>query len=145
MGRWSRRLAPLFIDFAGIVAAGRVLDVGCGTGSLSFCLARNPGIVEVEGLDFSPAYIDHAKRQNGDPRLNFRVGNACALPFPIASFDHTLAMLVLQFIPDACQSAFKFDPVSASNFAPFERRFLTVALASSELVGVAETGRARVA
>jgi hypothetical protein len=42
-----------------------------------------------------------------------------------------------------CQSAFKFDPVSASNFDPFERRVLTVALASSELVGVAETGRAR--
>ena len=44
----------------------------------------------------------------------------------------------------ACQSAFKFDPVSASNFDPLERRVLTVALASSELAGVAETGRARV-
>jgi hypothetical protein len=43
-----------------------------------------------------------------------------------------------------CQSAFKFDPVSASNFDPFERRVLTVALASSELAGVAETRRARV-
>jgi len=46
---------------------------------------------------------------------------------------------------NGCQSAPKFDPVSASNFAPFERRVLTVALASSELAGVAETGRARVA
>ena len=44
-----------------------------------------------------------------------------------------------------CQSAFKFDPGSASNFDPFERRGLTVALASSELAGVAETWRARVA
>ena len=43
-----------------------------------------------------------------------------------------------------CQSAFKFDPVSASNFDPFERRVLAVALAPSELVGVAETARARV-
>src|SRR5438046_3884859 len=42
-----------------------------------------------------------------------------------------------------CQSAFKFDPVSASNFDPFERRGLAVALASSELAGVAETWRAR--
>ena len=46
---------------------------------------------------------------------------------------------------DACQSAFKFDPVSASNFDPFERRGLAVALASSELAGVAETWRARAA
>ena len=43
-----------------------------------------------------------------------------------------------------CQSAFKFDPVSASNFDPFERRVLTVALVSSELAGIAETRRARV-
>ena len=46
---------------------------------------------------------------------------------------------------DICQSAFKFDPVSASNFDPFERRVLAVALASSELAGVAETWRARAA
>lgn len=44
-----------------------------------------------------------------------------------------------------CQSAPKFDPGSASNFDPFERRVLTVALASSELAGVAETWRARAA
>ena len=44
-----------------------------------------------------------------------------------------------------CQSALKFDPVSASNCDPFERRVLTVALASSVLAGVAETWRARAA
>ena len=38
-----------------------------------------------------------------------------------------------------CQSAPNFDPVSASNFDPLERRVLTVALAPSELVGVAKT------
>ncbi len=44
----------------------------------------------------------------------------------------------------ACQSAPKFDPRSASNFDPLWRRVLAVALAPSELVGVAETARARV-
>ena len=44
-----------------------------------------------------------------------------------------------------CQSAFKLDPGSASNFDPFGRRVLAVALAPSELVGVAETVRARAA
>ena len=43
-----------------------------------------------------------------------------------------------------CQSAPKFDPRSASNFDPLERRVRAVALAPSELVGVAETARARV-
>jgi hypothetical protein len=44
-----------------------------------------------------------------------------------------------------CQSALNFDPVSASNFDPFARRGLRVALDSSELAGIAETRRARVA
>lgn len=44
-----------------------------------------------------------------------------------------------------CQSAFKFDPGSASNFDPFDRAGLAVALVSSEPAGVAETRRARVA
>ena len=43
-----------------------------------------------------------------------------------------------------CQSASNFDPRSASNFDPLERPVRVVALAPSELVGVAETGRARV-
>ena len=44
-----------------------------------------------------------------------------------------------------CQSALDRDPISASKKDPFERRVLAVALAPSELAGVAETARARVA
>jgi ubiquinone/menaquinone biosynthesis C-methylase UbiE len=100
MGRWSRRLAPLLIDFADIRLADRVLDVGCGTGNLSVCLARTPGIGSVSGIDLSHAYIEHARRKNDDSRLNFEVGNACALPFADAHFDHSLSMLALQFTTD---------------------------------------------
>ena len=39
MGRWSSRLAPLRIQFATIEEASSILDVGCGTGSLSFAPA----------------------------------------------------------------------------------------------------------
>ena len=39
MGRWSRRLAPLFVTFVGVRDGEKVLDVGCGTGSLSATLA----------------------------------------------------------------------------------------------------------
>ena len=99
MGRWSRRLAPLFIRFAGITGAVRVLDVGCGTGNLAICLANDPEIVSVRGLDLSSAYVEFANRQNVDVRLGFQVGDAQTLPFPDASFDHTVSMLLLQFVP----------------------------------------------
>jgi ubiquinone/menaquinone biosynthesis C-methylase UbiE len=101
MGRWSRRLAPLLIGFAGIGGAARVLDVGCGTGSLGFCLAHDREILSVRGLDISPAYVEYAQRRNSDARLGFEVGDACALPFADASFDHAVSMLCLQFISRA--------------------------------------------
>jgi SAM-dependent methyltransferase len=99
MGRWSRRLGPKFIEFAGIKDADCVLDVGCGTGSLTSTLARNPSIRDLHGIDFSAAYIEHAKREHSASRIQFQVGDACALPFEDKKFDHTLSMLVLQFIP----------------------------------------------
>ncbi len=101
MGRWSRLLAPRFIAFAGIGSGERVLDVGCGTGNLSLSLVENPHIGAVAGVDFSSTYVEHAQRKTSDPRINFQVGDACALPFANASFDHSLSMLVLQFIPQA--------------------------------------------
>lgn len=99
MGRWSRRLAPLFIEFAGITGGQRVLDLGCGTGSLTFALAQNPRIDAIQGIDISPIYVEHARVCTRDSRLDFQVGDACALPFANATFDHSLSMLVLQFVP----------------------------------------------
>jgi ubiquinone/menaquinone biosynthesis C-methylase UbiE len=99
MGRWSRRLAPLFVRFAGAIGPLRVLDVGCGTGSLTSCLAQDPDIVSVRGVDVSHAYIDHAMRRNLDPRVEFQVADACALPFPDACIDCAVSMLMLQFVP----------------------------------------------
>jgi SAM-dependent methyltransferase len=100
MGRWSRRLATAFLEFAGAADGERVLDVGCGTGSLTFALARRPGLRSICGVDYSAAYIDHAKRLHNDPRIEFRTGDACTLPFPDAAFDRVLALLVLHFVAE---------------------------------------------
>ena len=101
MGRWSRRLAPKLIAFADVTSGERVLDVGCGTGSLAFALSANPAIGSICGIDLAPAYVAYAAQHNSDPRVAFQVGDATKLPFADASFDHALSLLVLQFIPDA--------------------------------------------
>jgi len=100
MGRWSQILAPRFIAFTGVASGDRVLDVGCGTGNLSLALAENSSIGTVVGVDFSPAYVSYARTRTSDPRIAFHEGDGCALTFADASFDHSLSMLVLQFIPN---------------------------------------------
>ncbi len=100
MGRHSRSLAPLFVAFAATGAEGKALDVGCGTGNLAVELAKNPNLKSIEAFDFSPAYIAYAKARKADPRINFQTADACAIPFNNGSFDLTLSMLVLAFIPE---------------------------------------------
>jgi SAM-dependent methyltransferase len=104
MGRWSRRLAGPFLDFVGAENGECVLDVGCGTGCLAFALAERCAIRQVRGVDFSAAYIEHARRHNSDPRVTFDVGDACALALPDRSFDRVLSLLMLHFVPRADQA-----------------------------------------
>src|SRR4051812_31572769 len=90
MGRWSKRLALPFLDFAGCGEGERVLDVGCGTGHLAQAVAERSRSTAVHAIDFAPAYIDHAQRHNRNPRIVFEVGDACAMQFADHSFDRAL-------------------------------------------------------
>lgn len=101
MGRWSKLLARPFLDFVGSAPRERVLDVGCGTGHLASAVIERSDPLAVCGIDLSPAYIEHAKAHTSDPRLDFQVGDACALPYPESSFDRVLSLLVLHFVPRA--------------------------------------------
>lgn len=55
MGGWSRRLAGPFLDVVGTANDERVLEVGCGTGSLAFALAERSKVKQVRGVDVSSA------------------------------------------------------------------------------------------
>ena len=99
MGRWSRRLAPLFVTFAGVTEGDRVLDVGSGTGALAVTAAAIES-VQVTGIERSPAYVRYAREHAGGDGVRFEVGDALALPFSDDAFDRTLSMLVLNFVPD---------------------------------------------
>jgi SAM-dependent methyltransferase len=99
MGRWSRRLASPFVQFAQVREGDRVLDVGSGTGALSFAAATVASVM-VTGVERSADYVRFAQEQARDDRVRFELGDAAALPFADGVFDRTLSMLVLNFVPD---------------------------------------------
>ena len=105
MGRWSARLALLFIAFARVGGSGRLLDVGCGTGSLVHALAGLPGGSEIVGIDAAQSFIDHCRQRFADSRYSFDCGNAMALPYPDDAFDDALSLLVFMFIPQPEKAA----------------------------------------
>lgn len=101
MGRWSRKLSQPFIDFAGLADGERVLEIGCGTGSLTFALPGRANIKAVDAIDYEPQFVEAARERNNDPRINIQQGDACNLQFGDGLFDRALSMLVLHFVPDA--------------------------------------------
>ena len=81
----------------------RVLDVGCGPGSLTIPAARAVGKTGgVAGIDASPEMIEVAARKATKQGLDidFRVVPVEALPFGDGEFDVVLSSLMLHHLPD---------------------------------------------
>ncbi len=101
MGRWSRVVAPRLVHFAGLPDRGRILDVGCGTGSLAFAIAERKRHAHVVGIDSSKEYVAYASSRNPFPdQVAFAVGDAQQLEFADATFDAIVSSLAINFIPD---------------------------------------------
>src|SRR3954453_20622771 len=81
MGRWSRRLAPLLIGFGGLADGDNVIDVGCGTGSLTFALPEHAKISSAIGIDLTKPFVEAARANNQNPKITFDLGDATALPY----------------------------------------------------------------
>jgi SAM-dependent methyltransferase len=96
MGRWSARLAEPFLDFVGCQPGHKVLDVGCGTGSVTLALAQRGA--RAVGLDASETYIDGARRLRPHPGIEYELGDARHLPYALASFDACVSTLVIDVI-----------------------------------------------
>lgn len=96
MGRWSARLAPLFLDFCQVDNPRRLIDVGCGTGVLSAAAAARWPRAEIVGVDPAADYVAYARARLDGTAATFLVGDALAVPEPDAAFDGALALLILQ-------------------------------------------------
>ena len=99
VGRWSRRVAPLFLSWLNVPAGRRWLDIGCGTGALCAAIMDRCSPSSVAGIEPSDGFLETAK-VNLAGRATIHQGSATAIPFGNASVDVVVSGLVLNFVPD---------------------------------------------
>jgi SAM-dependent methyltransferase len=104
MGRWSRQIAPLFLEWLDAPANLDWLDVGCGTGALTASVVAGCEPSSVVSVDPSAGFLAKARQNVADGRVDFRIGDAEALPVEDRSTDVVVSGLVLNFVPDRAKA-----------------------------------------
>lgn len=100
MGRWSRPLASVFLEWLHPEPAADWLDVGCGTGALTSAICQRCEPASVVACDPSEPFVEHARRNLRDARASFVTASAEALPSRSGGFDAVVSGLVLNFVQD---------------------------------------------
>ncbi len=99
----NARNSRMVIELAQVRPGEAVLDVACGTGSLTLTAANYAGPTgKVFGVDASPEMIDVAKKKaaRAAPSAAFQLGVAEQLDFPDATFDVVISRLAIHHLPD---------------------------------------------
>ncbi len=97
------RNSKMVIEMAKIKPGDRVLDVGCGTGSLTLTARSYAGSSgSVYGIDASPEMIEAAQAKAVQSGLEavFEIGLIENIPYPEATFDIVMNRLVMHHLPD---------------------------------------------
>ena len=100
IGRWSRKVAPQFLEWLDVPPGRRWLDVGCGTGALCASILDRRRPAHVIGVEPSAGYLTIAR--GGLPaQAELRHGSATSLPLDDGTVDVVVSALVLNFVADA--------------------------------------------
>jgi SAM-dependent methyltransferase len=111
MGRWSRRVAAVFVPRLGVPAGRRWLDVDCGTGALTATVLAAADPTTVIGIDPSAGFIGCARAQIADRRAGFGVDEATSLPLSDAGLDVVISGLMLNFVAEPARAVAEFNRV----------------------------------
>ena len=101
--RWGMRELAFkrrLIQAARIVSKFRVLDLGCGTGTLTVLLKQTHPDAEIIGMDGDPTVltIARAKAAQENVTITFDQGMAFQLPYPDDSFDRIVSSLMFHHL-----------------------------------------------
>ncbi|HEX4802623.1 MAG TPA: methyltransferase domain-containing protein [Myxococcaceae bacterium] len=99
VGRWSRRVASLFLRWLAIPPGRRWLDVGCGTGALCSAIIEACSPSLVVGIEPSEPFLATAAERLAGRAVLHR-GSAMEIPLSDASVDVVVSGLVLNFVPN---------------------------------------------
>jgi len=99
MGRWSKLVAELFVDWISPRSGLRWLDVGCGSGALSEAIINRCKPETFTAIDQSEGFVSTAQKRLGN-KATCNVGNALSLPLDDSSVNMSVSGLVLNFLPD---------------------------------------------
>src|SRR5260370_16005766 len=97
--RTAARDAAFFMPL--LRAGMRVMDVGCGPGTITVALAEVVAPGRVDGFDLQPAMVKRARAIASEQRVqnvSFSVANVYKLPFSARTFDAVFANAVLMFV-----------------------------------------------
>jgi ubiquinone/menaquinone biosynthesis C-methylase UbiE len=104
MGRWSRAVGEVFLDWLALPKGLSWLDVGCGTGTFTELVVDSWAPSSMSAIDPSEGQINYARSGPVASRVAFRTGDAQSLPFPDHAFDVAAMALVINFVPDGAKA-----------------------------------------
>ena len=104
---WTRELRSYLFAQAGLTAAARILEVGCGTGAVLADLAA-PGAVH--GLDLDPLRLVEARQHA--PAAHLACGDALHLPYPDGAFDLVFCHYLLLWVGDPLRTLLEMKRVT---------------------------------
>lgn len=104
----ERRLRQKQLEFCQLEPGQRVLEIGCGTGTLTMAAKSHVGATGAAlGLDLAPEMIDAASRKatRNSVDVSFRQGSIARIPFPASHFDVILCSFMIFHMPEEVRKA----------------------------------------